>query len=107
VSGQGELLSAVLETLTENALQHGATLMTLRAQRQGNQVLLDVEDNGSGIAQGNRVQVFEAFFTTERDRGGTGLGLTIAAALMKQLGGELSLLDGTPTTFRLALPIAA
>ncbi len=105
VLGQRGLLSAVLETLLENAQQHGATRIVLRTERRQDEVLLDVEDNGSGISPSNRAQIFEAFFTTERASGGTGLGLTIAAALAKQVGGRLELLDGTArTVFRLTLP---
>lgn len=66
-------------------------------------VELFVQDDGVGISASNRARVFDDFFTTQRERGGTGLGLTIAIAL-KQTQGELRLEnDKGSTTFKFTL----
>ncbi|MCB1686191.1 MAG: ATP-binding protein, partial [Pseudomonadales bacterium] len=100
-----EVLMAVLEILFENALQHGATRLEIRSSSDAASLTLDVQDNGTGISQNNRDKVFEPFFTTARDTGGTGLGLTIAQALLKSSRGTIELVSGkNPTIFRVSLP---
>ena len=95
----------MLHVLVENALQHGASELTLWTEEQGAAVQLHLQDNGSGISPSNRAKIFDAFFTTERESGGTGLGLTIANALLKQTRGRLELVsENGPTTFRITLP---
>ncbi len=104
VAAQPEMLCAVLETLFENAIQHEATELTLWTERADGRLELHVQDNGRGISESNRVRIFEPFFTTARGTGGTGLGLTIATALLRQCGGSLELVSGNgPTTFRVSL----
>ncbi len=106
VLGQREVLAAVLDILVENALQHGASELTLWTEAQGAAAQLYLQDNGSGISPSNRTKIFDAFFTTERESGGTGLGLTIATALLKQTRGRLELVsENGPTTFRITLPV--
>jgi signal transduction histidine kinase len=51
-----------------------------------------VRDDGKGISESNRARVFDAFFTTARERGGTGLGLTIAQSMLRAFGASLELL---------------
>jgi signal transduction histidine kinase len=105
VSGNSNTVRAVLETLIENAAQHGATEVTAwseatEMERSG--VTLYVQDNGAGISASNREQIFTPFFTTQREAGGTGLGLTIAMALMRNMDATLALAEGNgPTTFAL------
>ena len=100
-----EVLQAVLEILFENAAQHGASEVTLWVQTQQTGVELFVQDNGRGISASNAEQIFTPFFTTQREDGGTGLGLTIAQALIKQVHGTLAIVsDNGPTTFRMTLP---
>ncbi|MFP6835815.1 MAG: HAMP domain-containing sensor histidine kinase [Pseudomonadales bacterium] len=102
--GQPDALNAVLEVLFENAIQHHANQVTVWAQEDSGGVDLFVRDDGGGISDANRAKVFDPFFTTEREQGGTGLGLTIATALLKQTHGELRLDGGDgPTTFRITL----
>ena len=104
VLGNADVMHAVLEILFENAIQHDATELTLWTNSASPVIELFVQDNGTGISASNREQVFNAFFTTQRAKGGTGLGLTIATALLKQIQGELQLVseDG-PTTFKITL----
>ncbi|MEM7743393.1 MAG: ATP-binding protein [Pseudomonadota bacterium] len=88
-----EALSIVLGNLVDNAVQHGATKITVEAQLTDDRVRLSVTDDGEGVSAPNREKIFEHFFTTRRDSGGTGLGLGIVRALLNVHGGEIRLAD--------------
>ena len=88
-----EALSIVLSNLVENAAQHGASQVTAAARMHDGVVILTISDNGEGIRPANREKIFEHFFTTRRDRGGTGLGLGIVDALLTAHGGRITLAD--------------
>lgn len=78
-----ETLAIVLAHLADNSAQHGATRITFAAASSGEAVCLRVSDNGEGISEGNRDRIFQPFFTTRRDSGGTGMGLDIVRALLR------------------------
>jgi polar amino acid transport system substrate-binding protein len=71
-------------------------------------VLLTVQDEGRGIAAQDLPRLTDPFFTTKRETGGTGLGLSVSAGIVKEHGGTLSFgsLPGEGTTVTLALPVA-
>ncbi len=82
-----EDLQAVLMQLAQNAAAHRATCLRLKwADR-----VLQVSDNGNGVAAGNQSRLFDPFFTTTRENGGTGMGLSIARALLGAHGGKIVL----------------
>ena len=80
--------------------------ITVRTAAQDGHVILQVEDNGVGMDEADRLRVFEPFFTTKDADRGTGLGLSISYAIVKRHGGEITCASakGTGSTFRLALP---
>ena len=65
----------------------------LSAERDGNRVVLGIEDNGVGIAPENTERVFDLFYSTRK--GGTGLGLAIARRIARAHDGEVEL-ESTP-----------
>ena len=90
-----------------HAAQHGATRVDLRVSSPEGRTVPGVSDNGKGVAKGNRDQIFTPFFTTTREPGGTGMGLTIAANLLAAHGAAIALRPGTPgATFALTFGIA-
>ncbi|MFT3838282.1 MAG: HAMP domain-containing sensor histidine kinase [Myxococcaceae bacterium] len=96
-------LRQVLVNLLSNAAQvkpGGEVQLTLAAR--GSEVVIEVTDQGPGVADSVRSQLFEPF-TTGRS-GGTGLGLYVSRQLVERHGGSLTLRNGQPTTFVLALP---
>lgn len=94
-------LRVVLDQLLGNAARHGAGTVRLTATPGR----LVVTDDGPGVSPGNRDRIFAPFFTTARDTGGTGMGLTIARNVMQAHGGEISLLpDGPGANFDLRFP---
>jgi len=103
-------LRRVLENLVSNALQ--ATRGTggrveARIAKRGEQLELEIVDEGSGIAPEARAHLFEPYFPTRSQ--GTGLGLAIARRIVEELGGSIELeprASGPGTVARVRLPRA-
>jgi len=88
-----DVLDAAVWQLVSNASQHGGAGVRVRvaATASSGAVRIAVRDDGPGISEANRARVFDAFFTTARERGGTGLGLTIAQSMLRVFGARLEL----------------
>ena len=104
-------LQQVFVNLLTNAAQAVAGTgrpgrVAVRGRAGGGRVLIEVEDDGPGIAPGQLEQVFEPFFTTKPEGGGTGLGLSIASGIVKELGGRLGVrpVTGGGACFEIELP---
>jgi PAS domain S-box-containing protein len=84
-------------------------LITVRSRPDGDSVVIAISDTGGGIPEAVRGRIFDPFFTTKAVGAGTGQGLTIAWAKVKdQHGGELRFETemGKGTTFFIRLPVA-
>ncbi len=102
-----ENASIIFSNLADNALRHGSTALELSATRRDNLLLITMADNGEGVSPNNRSQIFDSFFTTRREKGGTGMGLAIVRAMLDAHGGAIRLLDSERgTAFGLTIPIA-
>jgi two-component system OmpR family sensor kinase len=114
IRGDEHRLHQVLANLLSNARVHtpaGTSVVVglSPGQPPGNQVVLSVSDNGPGIPAKIRDKVFERFVREDDSRsrviGSTGLGLSIAHAVVKAHDGSLTLLaDKGRTEFRITLP---
>lgn len=97
----------IVHNLGRNAAQaiQKAGYIRVSAEQRGDCVIIDVADNGPGIAAEARAHLFEPFAGTLK-QGGTGLGLTIARELTLAHGGELQLVetDSHGTLFRIEIP---
>ena len=97
----------IFSNLADNAMRHGSSALDLTATRQGNLLRVTVTDNGEGVSPNNRTQIFDSFFTTRRDSGGTGMGLAIVRAMLDAHGGTIRLADSAGgTAFELTIPVA-
>jgi len=90
----------------KEAMPKGGTL-TVRTTREGNKVLIHIQDTGIGIPEEIRDKIFEAFFTTKQKVKGVGLGLSVCYGIIKDHGGEIKVEseEGKGTTFTLSLPV--
>ncbi|WP_237048277.1 HAMP domain-containing sensor histidine kinase [Lentzea guizhouensis] len=106
VLADGERLHQVLVNLVDNAARHGPTggLVTVSGFASGGSVVLEVRDEGPGIAVADRSRIFERFTRGERaGGGGTGLGLAIARWVVDLHGGTIAVVD-PGSCIRVTLP---
>jgi signal transduction histidine kinase len=106
-----ETFGEILANLLDNARAHGGDDVEVRIactvdRSSGSPtVVLTVSDSGPGISEANAPRVFTPFFTTARDRGGSGLGLSIVRSLLEAHGGTIDLKANRPgAVFTLRLP---
>jgi signal transduction histidine kinase len=102
-----ENAAIVFSNLADNARRHGSSWLEISARREADLLRIKIADNGEGVSSNNRGQIFDSFFTTRRDSGGTGMGLAIVRAMLDAHGGAIRLLDSEQgTAFELTLPVA-
>src|SRR5262249_50892989 len=107
-------LQQVLSNLLSNAIKFTPEggRVTLKAEADGGQLVLTVQDTGGGIAAEEQELVFEKFRQAgnlmTREHSGTGLGLSIVRELTRLLGGTVTLQSelGRGSTFTVRLPVA-
>lgn len=102
-------LQRLLDNLVSNALRHcnpGGTVH-LQVHRQGEQVIVSVQDDGEGIPFGQQARIFEPFVQVSRRKGGVGLGLALAREIVQLHGGRLDVQSrpGDGATFCFSLPV--
>lgn len=106
------LMEQVLFNLLENAVKFSsdAEPLTVASFRDGDDLVIDVIDRGSGISEVDRAQVFDMFYSVgqgDRSSPGTGLGLTICQGVVSAHGGTIQALpgdDGVGARMRIRLP---
>jgi len=96
-----QILLNLLENSLE-AMEQGT--ITVKAREKGEKVILEIQDQGSGMTSEVQERIFQPFFTTKSQ--GTGLGLSITHRIIEQHRGTISVDShpGTGTTFIIALP---
>jgi signal transduction histidine kinase len=100
-----EQVEAALINLVENARRHGGNRVVVETFTEGKWAGLRVIDDGPGIDPANLSRLFERFFTTDRAKGGTGLGLALVRAVAEAHGGTVAV-QSSPGTTRFALLLA-
>ena len=108
VRADSDLMKQAILNLVLNGVQamtSGGTL-TLKARREGEMILAEVLDQGCGIPPEAQEKIFELYFTTKGDKGGSGIGLAQTYQIMQWHYGTIDFdsVVGAGTTFRLRLP---
>ena len=105
-------LEQVVMNLVLNACQalpnsHCRVILRTRLRAKANEVLLEVEDEGQGMAPENAARIFDPFFTTKHDSGGTGLGLSIVQGIVQEHRGRIEVKSALRqgTTMSVFLPL--
>jgi signal transduction histidine kinase len=120
IRGNRELIGQAIANLVDNALKYGAPPkrvgettakpdVVISARRAGQSVVLTIADRGPGIEPADRARVLDRFVRLEgsRSRPGSGLGLSLAAAVARMHGGTVELEDNHPgLRVRLTFPAA-
>jgi two-component system OmpR family sensor kinase len=113
VLGDRLRLRQVVDNLLANVRTHTApgTPATIRVSSGDGQAVVEVDDEGAGLAPAEAARVFERFYRADpsrrRDRGGSGLGLSIVEAIMTAHGGTAALTTtpGHGSSFRMTVPL--
>jgi signal transduction histidine kinase len=106
IAAPADLVVRALSPIVENAVRHAETRVVVRARAEGAEVVVEVGDDGPGVAPDVRDVVFEPGLSGS---GGTGLGLGISRRVARSLGGNVEVAEPTAggergATFRLRLP---
>jgi signal transduction histidine kinase len=111
LSADPHAVRAALDALIENAVKHtqACESIELSAHREGDAVVIEVSDSGTGIPQDGLDRIFERFGRADtaraRANGGVGLGLAIVAAIVRGHGGACEVTSSAAgSTFALVLP---
>jgi signal transduction histidine kinase len=101
-------LAEIMSNLIDNACKWAARTITVSAHTISGGVVIDIQDDGPGIAPDMRSHVFDVGTRLDESKTGSGLGLAISRDLARLYGGDLSLKDGDGggLVARLSLPEA-
>ena len=111
VRGNADELSQIFVNLLANAWDAVAgrpsKRIHLRLYTQGEQVIVEVEDNGDGIPAASLSRLFDPFFTTKAVGRGTGLGLTVCKGIIEKHQGSIEVKSqpGQGSVFTVRLPL--
>jgi two-component system NtrC family sensor kinase len=106
---QSEMQQVFLNLINNSidAMEKRGGEIVLRTRLEENHVVVDVADNGPGIARVNLGRIFDPFFTTKPVGKGTGLGLSICYGIIKKYGGAIDVrsVPEVETTFSVKIPL--
>lgn len=109
--GDYSQMKIILGNLVNNAVRYHRLdqpnpFVAIRFEKHNGQVILEVEDNGEGIAASHQQKIFDMFYRASSRADGTGLGLYIVKEALARVGGTVTVQSqlGVGTTFRVILP---
>jgi PAS domain S-box-containing protein len=105
---QEVFLNIILNAEQAMSEAHGRGKLIIKTQRIKDHVRISFADDGPGISPENLVKVFDPFFTTREQKGGTGLGLSACHGIVTEHGGRIYLRSkpGQGATFIVELPLS-
>ena len=101
-----QCLINLVRNATEAVAANGGGNVTIRTQGAGDRVVIEVEDDGTGIPADVLPRLFDTFFSTKES--GSGLGLALTQQIVKDHGGDVAVAStvGRGTTFKVSVPAA-
>jgi PAS domain S-box-containing protein len=112
IEANSHKLEQVFINLTQNAVQalpdnSKGIYITTEYKRSSNQIVIVFKDEGEGISESDIKFITDPFYTTKRDKGGTGLGLPISMQIIQEHGGNITFESerGVGTTVTVILPV--
>ncbi len=113
IKGEENLINVILTNLLMNAIQYSrkSGKITFTARKQKDVLILEIKDNGIGIAEDEVKRIFERFYRTKRAlavfKEGSGLGLSLVKNAVELLGGKISVESklNNGSLFRVELPV--
>ena len=101
-----QCLINLVRNAADAVIAKGGGRVMLRTRKADSRVVIEVEDEGTGIAPDVQARMFDPFFSTKE--GGSGLGLALTQQIVKDHGGDLSVQSsvGRGTTFTVSVPAA-
>lgn len=109
VAGDKQLISQLITNLLDNALRHTprGTVVELRLNRNEDQAILAISDNGPGVDPDETTSIFQRFVRGEKSRSnpGHGLGLAIVASIATAHGGDAMVSSSHPFEIRVLFPL--
>jgi signal transduction histidine kinase len=113
VFGDPNKIEQVIENLVSNAVKYtNQGKITINAVKSGSEIKVEVSDTGIGISDEHLERLFDRFYRTDkarsRDKGGTGLGLSVVKSILDAHGSEITVhsIVGKGTVFSFTLPLA-
>jgi two-component system phosphate regulon sensor histidine kinase PhoR len=108
INADGKMIERVLENLLDNAMKYSPhdTMVSVKLNDWNTEVQVQVIDSGIGISEEHLPYIFDAFYRVSRDSEGSGLGLSIAKAIIEAHGGKIWVKStlGKGSTFNFTLP---
>ncbi|MCD8554514.1 cache domain-containing protein [Seleniivibrio sp.] len=106
-------LMQIFSNLIINSLMHGFDeiengIIEIKGEMEGTNLILTYSDNGVGMNEEQLARIYEPFYTTKRNAGGSGLGMNIVYNLIsRKLNGTISIQSkpGQGTTFKITVPV--
>jgi signal transduction histidine kinase len=100
------ILNLLVNAIDAVESKHGVVTLSSEFDPVEQMAVIEVQDNGVGIAEKDQARLFEPFFSTKGQRG-TGLGLAVTRKIVREHRGEIEVVSkvGQGTTFRIKLPL--
>ena len=109
VSADRARLGQIIRNLVTNAFVHGGPRVVVSVREAGDRVTIDVSDDGPGVSEADRDQIFRPYVSGSGTRaaGSVGIGLYVSRELARLMGGDVTYEDESgESTFRITLPAA-
>lgn len=90
IRGDWHKLDQAFLNIFKNSIEAGANKITVNVNANESTLFCNIEDNGAGCTDADLKDIFKAFYTTKKDAGGTGLGMSVVRSIIEGHGGKIT-----------------